>query len=164
MEPYRPGLKLEKRDKESVREGQRKEEEEEEEEEPETIPTPRKRLMNFKIPILNRRDSRRDQNASVITRRRLFSEEGETCQNWLDKSDRFVISSAAEETRERKSAHTAKAVSRRSSYMGMTSDISSEDLSEEEEEEEEEEEDEEEEEEEESEEGVYDVFAELSSE
>ena len=46
-------------------------------EEEESIPTPRKRLMNFKIPIINRGDQRRGQNASVVTRRRLFSNESE---------------------------------------------------------------------------------------
>ena len=72
MEPYRrmlPGLKIEKESG--------GEEEEEEEEEP-ALPTPRKRLMNFKIPLINRGAQRRDQkNLSVVARRRLFDEEGE---------------------------------------------------------------------------------------
>ena len=79
--PYRPGLKEEEggRKERGGGEGETKAEEEEEEEEETSIPTPRKRLMNFKIPIVNRRDSRRDQSASVVTRRRLFSDEGITC-------------------------------------------------------------------------------------
>ena len=70
VEQYRPGLKVDRSDKDTE-EGVAKEDEGEE-----LVPTPRKRLMNFKIPILNRKDSRRDQNASVVTRRRLFSDEG----------------------------------------------------------------------------------------
>ena len=73
--PYRSmlqGLKVEK-------EGEEEEEEEEKAatEEP-SIPTPRKRLTNFKIPLLNRGGQRRDQNLSIVSRRRLFSEEGES--------------------------------------------------------------------------------------
>ena len=49
---------------------------EEEEGEP-SLPTPRKRLMNFKIPLINRGGQRRDQSlSSVVARRRLFSDEG----------------------------------------------------------------------------------------
>ena len=73
--PYRPGLKEEDGGRKE-RGGEDEATKEEEEEEAENIPTPRKRLMNFKIPIVNRRDSRRDQSASVVTRRRLFSDEG----------------------------------------------------------------------------------------
>ena len=51
-----------------------KEEEEEEEEEKPTLPTPRKRLMNFKIPLV-KGSQRRDQQQSVVARRRLFGEE-----------------------------------------------------------------------------------------
>ncbi len=69
-----PGLKVKKEG-----EGGREEEREEEgdEEGAKSIPTPRKRLMNFKIPILNRVGQRRNQSVSVVARRRLFSEEGE---------------------------------------------------------------------------------------
>ena len=69
--PYRsmlPGLGIDKEGEEG--------EEEEVVEEP-SIPTPRKRLMNFKIPLINRGGQRRDQNLSIVARRRLFSEEGE---------------------------------------------------------------------------------------
>ena len=114
--PYRrmlPGLKVREggglEGGEGGREHQR--EGEEEEEEVKSIPTPRKRLMNFKIPIINRGDQRRGQRASVVTRRRLFSDEDET----RDTSKR---------------TRTVPLSSRRSSYMGMTSDISSEELSE----------------------------------
>lgn len=78
-----PGLKVdERREKGGAEEWERDKGEEEDGEV--KIPTPRKRLMNFKIPIINRGDQRRGQNASVVTRRRLFSEEGE----WVTKSVR----------------------------------------------------------------------------
>ena len=71
VEPYRrmlPGLKLDK-------DGAAHVSEEEEEEEKPSLPTPRKRLMNFKIPLINRGGQRRDQSlSSVVARRRLFSE------------------------------------------------------------------------------------------
>ena len=80
-----PGLRVvSDREKGEGREDGGKEEEEEEEEEEEVvpaIPTPRKRLMNFKIPIINRSDQRRGQSASLVTRRRLFSDEGKQVQN-----------------------------------------------------------------------------------
>ena len=66
VEPYRrmlPGLKLES-DGTSEAEGET------------SLPTPRKnRMMNFKIPLVNRGGQRRDQNLPVVTRRRLFSKE-----------------------------------------------------------------------------------------
>ncbi len=72
-----PGLKL---GKETEEEGKEEREEEGEEEEEEgkgsSLPTPRKkRLMNFKIPLINRGGQRRDQNRTLVTRRRLFDEE-----------------------------------------------------------------------------------------
>ena len=89
VEPYRrmlPGIKLRETgggredggEEDGERgEGEREEEEEEEEEEMKSVPTPRKRLINFKIPFINRGSQRRGQSASVVTRRRLFSEEGD---------------------------------------------------------------------------------------
>ena len=78
--PYRrmlPGLKVEQEAKETGEAGKDGAEDEAAgEEEEETIPTPRKRLMNFKIPIINRGGQRRDQNLSVVARRKLFSDEG----------------------------------------------------------------------------------------
>ncbi len=87
-EPYRrmmPGMKLadkgeatptdddklgdsKKREEED---GEGEEEEEEEEEEEPSLPTPRKRLMNFKIPLV-KGSQRRDQQQSVFARRRLY--------------------------------------------------------------------------------------------
>jgi len=71
VEPYRrmlPGLK--------VRPDGEAGGSEEEEGEP-SLPTPRKRLLNFKIPLINRGAQRRDQSlSSVVARRRLFSDEG----------------------------------------------------------------------------------------
>lgn len=137
-----PGLKVREggglEGGEGSREHQREGEEEDEEEEVKSIPTPRKRLMNFKIPIINRGDQRRGQRASVVTRRRLFSEEDETRETG-------------------KGTRTIPLSSRRSSYMGMTSDISSEELSEPGEEEEREGEGSEVE-------SVSDIFGESSSE
>ena len=43
----------------------------EEEEEKPSLPTPRKRLMNFKIPLV-RGSQRRDQRQTVVARRRLY--------------------------------------------------------------------------------------------
>ena len=72
VEPYRrmlPGLKVRP-------DGETGVSEEEEEGEP-SLPTPRKRLMNFKIPLINRGAQRRDQSlSSIVARRRLFSDEG----------------------------------------------------------------------------------------
>ncbi len=88
MEPYRrmlPGLKLEG---EREGEGEEKEGEEEEEGCGTSLPTPRKkRLMNFKIPLINRGGQRRDQNLSVVTRRRLFDEEGEAAEACFSKRE-----------------------------------------------------------------------------
>ena len=50
----------------------------ENEEEP-SLPTPRKRLMNFKIPLVRGVGQRRGQSATVI-RRRLFGGKGEECE------------------------------------------------------------------------------------
>ena len=48
----------------------------EDEEEPPSVLTPRKRLMNFKIPLVNRGGGqRRDQHHSVVARRRLYGGE-----------------------------------------------------------------------------------------
>ena len=52
-------------------EGERDEEGEGEEERP-LLPTPRKRLMNFKIPLVRGAGQRRDQQMSVVARRNLF--------------------------------------------------------------------------------------------
>ena len=46
----------------------------EEEEEAPSIPTPRKRLLNFKIPLVRGAGQRRDQQMSVVARRKLFKE------------------------------------------------------------------------------------------
>lgn len=78
VKPYRrmlPGLS-EKREKEEGEEDET-EQDDHDDEEGRAIPTPRKRLMNFKIPIINRGSQRRDQNVSVVARRRLFSDEGQ---------------------------------------------------------------------------------------
>ena len=89
LEPYRrmlPGMNLEKegegertdsatrRDSKSGvgEEGEREEEEGEGEEERPSLPTPRKRLMNFKIPLVRGAGQRRDQQMSVVARRKLF--------------------------------------------------------------------------------------------
>lgn len=49
----------------------------EDEREESSLPTPRKRLMNFKIPLVNRgAGERRGQSFSVVATRRLFSGEG----------------------------------------------------------------------------------------
>lgn len=45
--------------------------------------TPRKRLLNFKIPLVNRIGHRRDQNLSVITRRRIFNDQGTSKKMYL---------------------------------------------------------------------------------
>lgn len=71
-----PGMKLEK---EAGVSGEEKKlggegDEVEEEEETPALPTPRKRLMNFKIPLV-KGSQRRDQQQSVVARRRLFGEE-----------------------------------------------------------------------------------------
>ena len=42
------------------------------EEERPSLPTPRKRLMNFKIPLVRGAGQRRDQQMSVVARRKLF--------------------------------------------------------------------------------------------
>ena len=54
--------------------GEEEGEEEEEEEEAPALPTPRKRLMNFKIPLV-RGSQRRDQQHSVVARRRLYRDD-----------------------------------------------------------------------------------------
>ena len=88
LEPYRrmlPGMNLKKegeseRSDSAIRqdsksgvgeEGERDEEGEGEEERP-SLPTPRKRLMNFKIPLVRGAGQRRDQRMSVVARRNLF--------------------------------------------------------------------------------------------
>ena len=73
-QPYRPGIKRDiEPSKERPREREDEEEEEEDEEKP-SLPTPRKRLMNFKIPLV-RGSQRRDQQQTVVARRRLYNEE-----------------------------------------------------------------------------------------
>ena len=88
LEPYRrmlPGMNLKKegesensatrRDSKNGvgEEGEREEEGEGEgEEERPSLPTPRKRLMNFKIPLVRGAGQRRDQRMSVVARRNLF--------------------------------------------------------------------------------------------
>jgi hypothetical protein len=82
LEPYRsmmPGMKEENAPGESRVEGERVVEEEEEEEEKPALPTPRKRLMNFKIPLV-KGSQRRDQQQSVVATRRLFGEEQGMCR------------------------------------------------------------------------------------
>ncbi len=91
LEPYRrmmPGMRVktgsspagEKSGKEQAdREGEEGEGEEGEEDDDEegdkpALPTPRKRLMNFKIPLV-RGSQRRDQQHSVVARRRLYKDE-----------------------------------------------------------------------------------------
>lgn len=54
------------------REGVEGDEGEEEEEERPSLPTPRKRLLNFKIPLVRGAGQRRDQQMSVVARRKLF--------------------------------------------------------------------------------------------
>lgn len=59
-------------EKQRASEGEEGEGKEEEEEEGKPLPpTPRKRLMNFKIPLV-RGSQRRDQQHSVVARRRLY--------------------------------------------------------------------------------------------
>ena len=62
-------------------EGEREEEGEGEGEERPSLPTPRKRLMNFKIPLVRGAGQRRDQQMSVVARRKLFR--GGTCYNYM---------------------------------------------------------------------------------
>ncbi len=70
-----PGMKVASDpDKEGWEEGEAKDDPAEDEEEP-SKPTPRKRLMNFKIPLVPGVGQRRDQSMSVI-RRRLFGGKG----------------------------------------------------------------------------------------
>lgn len=70
-----PGMKVkdsEPSEKQRASEGEEGEGKEEEEEEGKPLPpTPRKRLMNFKIPLV-RGSQRRDQQHSVVARRRLY--------------------------------------------------------------------------------------------
>lgn len=79
-QPYRrmlPGMKVKTdSDREPEKEDEAKDEDEDEEEEP-SLPTPRKRLMNFKIPLVRGVGQRRDQSLSVVARRRLFGGEEE---------------------------------------------------------------------------------------
>ena len=80
-EPYRhmmPGMKEETSAEVRIDGGvDRMEGESEEDEEIPTLPTPRKRLLNFKIPLLG--GQRRDQQKqmSVVARRRLFTDDSE---------------------------------------------------------------------------------------
>ncbi len=80
LQPYRrmlPGMKVKTdSDREPEEVGGDKDDLEEEEEEP-SLPTPRKRLMNFKIPLVRGVGQRRDQSASTVIRRRLFGGKGE---------------------------------------------------------------------------------------
>ena len=81
VQPYRrmlPGMKVKTdSDREEV-EGEGGAKDEDEDEEEPTLPTPRKRLMNFKIPLVRGVGERRDQSLSVV-RRRLFGGEGKEC-------------------------------------------------------------------------------------
>ena len=81
LQPYRrmlPGMKVKTdSDREPEEVGGDKDDAEDEEEEP-SLPTPRKRLMNFKIPLVRGVGQRRGQSATVI-RRRLFGGKGEEC-------------------------------------------------------------------------------------
>ena len=103
LEPYRrmlPGMKL-KKEPESERvggirldgkpgEGEEQVEEEEgekEDEERPSLPTPRKRLLNFKIPLVRGAGQRRDQQMSVVARRKLFR--GGTCVSQTTFTDLF---------------------------------------------------------------------------
>ena len=87
LEPYRrmlPGMKLKKEgEDEDTRVGQDSktgegeksegaEGEEGDEEDRPSLPTPRKRLLNFKIPLVRGAGQRRDQQMSVVARRKLF--------------------------------------------------------------------------------------------
>ena len=78
-----PGMKVKKEEETTKGEGEAERDgkavkdqergEEEEEEEGPSLPTPRKRLMNFKIPLVRGAGQRRDQQmSSVVTRRKLF--------------------------------------------------------------------------------------------
>lgn len=71
-----PGMKVKTEpDKDVGEEDVAKDDEAEEDDEEPSMPTPRKRLMNFKIPLVPGVGQRRDQSMSVI-RRRLFSGKG----------------------------------------------------------------------------------------
>ena len=59
-------------------------EEGEGDEERPSLPTPRKRLMNFKIPLVRGAGQRRDQQMSVVTRRKLFRGGMYVCYYTLD--------------------------------------------------------------------------------
>ena len=87
LEPYRrmlPGMNLEKEGEDEdahgrrdskTGEGEKREEvegEEGDEEDGPSLPTPRKRLLNFKIPLVRGAGQRRDQQMSVVARRKLF--------------------------------------------------------------------------------------------
>lgn len=80
LEPYRrmlPGMKVKTESERRPQEVSVAKENEEEEREESSLPTPRKRLLNFKIPLVNRGvGQRRGQSLSVVARRRLFSGEG----------------------------------------------------------------------------------------
>ena len=68
-----PGMKLKPEEEEPEEKDSGGREEGEEGEETPALPTPRKRLMNFKIPLV-RGSQRRDQQQSAVARRRLFKE------------------------------------------------------------------------------------------
>ena len=68
-----PGMKEEREEGEEQKQGD-KEAGEEQEETP-ALPTPRKRLTNFKIPLV-KGSQRRDQQQAVVARRRLWDEKG----------------------------------------------------------------------------------------
>ena len=90
LEPYRrmlPGMKLKKegedeessgrQDSKTGGEGEKRERvegDEGDEEDGPLLPTPRKRLLNFKIPLVRGAGQRRDQQMSVVARRKLFRE------------------------------------------------------------------------------------------
>ena len=72
-----PGMKVKTEAEQRPKEVSGVEENDEDEGEESSLPTPRKRLMNFKIPLVNRGvGQRRGQSLSVVARRRLFSGEG----------------------------------------------------------------------------------------
>ena len=106
QQPYRrmlPGMKLKQDGEggggeggEGVRRGVEGEEEGKEEEEEDdgvtpSLPTPRKRLMNFKIPLIDRGGKRRDQGfSSIVARRKLFSDGGESWLSFVATQDGLV--------------------------------------------------------------------------
>lgn len=143
VEPHRrmmPGMKAamvstERRTSAGVDRMDGEGESEEEEEEKPTLPTPRKRLLNFKIPLLGgqRRDQQKQQ--SVVARRRLFKgDRGDRGRKLYPHNKLpFLFISFSDEADESVKTHSVR------QGRGYYSDISSsEDFSSEEEDDEEE--------------------------